>query len=89
MGPGRAAIDLFRNNDWAGFGKIAVPFKGTKRGAWNEFSIRVNGDAVEGWLNGEKVVATEIQGLATGPVGLVYESRTGEARFKNVKIREE
>ena len=85
----RAAIDQFRNNRWAGFAKAEGKHAGAKKNYWNELQVRVNGEAVEGWLNGTKVVSTEIQKLPRGEVGLVSEARTGEARFRNFRVRED
>lgn len=85
----RAAIDPYRNHRWLGYARAQAEHPGVHPGAWNEVAVRANGAQVEGWLNGAKVISAEIPDLRPGDLGIVYQGRIGEARFRNLRVREE
>lgn len=62
-----------------------------KEGEWNKLRLRVVGDKVETWLNGEKMVelTDEKIGEADGSIALQIHSGGGiKVRWKNLKVTE-
>lgn len=62
-----------------------------KEGEWNKLRLRVVGDKVETWLNGEKMVelTDEKIGEANGSIALQIHSGGGiKVRWKNIKVKE-
>lgn len=58
---------------------------------WNDMTVRVKGDLVETWLNGEKMISLEDEkiGESTGQIALQIHDGGGiKVRWKNLKIKE-
>jgi len=55
-------------------------------GQWNTFEITAEGDRLGVLLNGEQVVDTEGQRLASGPIALQYNG-AGTIRYRNIQIQ--
>jgi len=65
--------------------------KNLKMGEWNTMRIRVTGDQVTTWLNGEKMIdfRDEKIGKAEGSIALQIHSGGGiKVKWRNLKIRE-
>ena len=54
-------------------------------GEWNEFRVRVEEQLITGWINGQKVLEMEDDGLRGGQVGLC-KFRDTEAEFRGFNI---
>lgn len=54
-------------------------------GEWNEFRVRVEEQLITGWINGQKVLEVEDDGLRGGQVGLC-KFRDTEAEFRGFNI---
>lgn len=64
--------------------------KHLKFGEWNKMKIRVVGDLVETWLNGEKMITFEDEkiGEATGSIALQIHSGGGiKVMWRNLKVK--
>ena len=62
-----------------------------KEGEWNKLKIKVVGENVTTWLNGEKMVelSDEKIGLATGSIALQIHSGGGiKVRWRNIFLTE-
>ena len=57
-------------------------------GDWNEMRIRLRGDRVNIWVNGERVITNaELPGVPPrGPIGLQHEH--GRIQFRNLFVQE-
>lgn len=65
--------------------------KHLKFGEWNKMRIRVQGDLVETWLNGNKMITFEDEkiGMATGKIALQIHSGGGiKVQWRNLNIQE-
>lgn len=60
-------------------------------GEWNKMRVKVKGDKVETWLNGEKMISLEDEkiGESDGQIALQIHDGGGiKVRWKNIKIKE-
>ncbi len=55
------------------------------RGGWNELRVRVDGQTITGWVNGEQVIEMEDSGLRGGKVGLC-KFRGTEAEYRGFEV---
>lgn len=62
-----------------------------KMGEWNDMTVRVKGDLVETWLNGEKMISLEDDkiGESTGQIALQIHDGGGiKVKWEYIKVRE-
>jgi hypothetical protein len=88
-------IEIFENRDLAACpGSVWVPGKGLAltnmrrdlfdREAWNTISVKVRGDRLQVWLNGEEVGSIRLDGPRKGRIGLHLE---GGPSYKRAELR--
>jgi hypothetical protein len=78
-------------------GSVLVPEKGlalvnlredpVDRESWNTISVKVEGDRIQVWLNGEEIGAVRAAVLAKGKIGLFIEKHVG-SKSAELCIRE-
>ncbi len=78
-------------------GSVWVPGKGlaltnlngdlVDRESWNTLSVRVEGDKVRVWLNGEEIGSVRTAGPSKGRIGLTI-SKSPAAKFSELSVRE-
>ncbi len=78
-------------------GSVWIPQKGTAlanfredlvdKESWNTLSIRVEGDRVQVWLNGEEIGAVRAAGPARGKIGL-YVAKSAASEPAELSVRE-
>ncbi|MHC4560762.1 MAG: family 16 glycoside hydrolase, partial [Planctomycetota bacterium] len=93
-------IEIF-DSKMAFTGSVLVPGKGlalvnlrgdlVDRESWNTISVKVQGDRIQVWLNGEEIGAVRAAGPAKGKIGLFIEkhpgSKSAELCIREVLIR--
>ncbi|MHC4510677.1 MAG: family 16 glycoside hydrolase, partial [Planctomycetota bacterium] len=57
------------------------------RESWNTLSVKVEGDRVQVWLNGEEIGAVRTAGPAKGKIGL-YIAKTPASESSELSVRE-
>ncbi len=97
-----ARIEIFeRQKPMAFTGSVLVQGKGlalvnlredlVDREGWNTLSVRVEGDRIQVWLNGEEVGVVRVSGPAKGKIGLYIEgqsaSKSSELSIREVQIQ--
>jgi len=68
---GKIRLTRFEGPDvysWAILEQMEAP--SYRPGEWNELKVRIDGAVITGWVNGEKVLELEDEGLRGGQVGL-------------------
>jgi len=89
-------VEIFESGQ-AVTGSVLVPGKGLAlanlredledRESWNTISIKVQGDRVQVWLNGEEIGIVRAVGPAQGKIGL-YISKKGDSASSELTVRE-
>jgi hypothetical protein len=62
-----------------------------KEGEWNDLKIRVDGDVLTSWLNGEQMITIDDEkiGKGVGSIALQIHSGGGiKIKWKNIKVKE-
>ena len=61
------------------------------REGWNTLSVKVDGDRIQVWLNGEEIGVVRVTGPAKGKIGLYIEgqhtSKSAELHVREVQIQ--
>jgi len=98
-----ARIEIFEGQKPIAFtGSVCVQGKGlalvnlredlVDREGWNTLSVRVEGDRIQVWLNGEEIGVIRVTGPAKGKIGLYIEgqsaSKSAEMSVREVLIRQ-
>jgi len=98
----RARIEIFESQKPLAFtGSVCVQEKGlalvnlredlVDREGWNTLSVRVEGDRIQVWLNGEEIGAVRVTGPGKGKIGLYIEgypvSKSAELQVREVQIQ--
>ncbi len=96
-------IEIFESEKPLAFtGSVCVPDKGLAlvnlredlidKESWNTLSVRVEGDRIQVWLNGEEIGVVRVKGPAKGKIGLYIEglpkSKSAELQVREVLIRQ-
>jgi len=99
----RARIEIFEKPKPLAFtGSVLVQGKGlalvnlredlVDREGWNTLSVRVEGDRIQVWLNGEEIGVVRVTGPAKGKIGLYIEgqhtSKSSELSIREVQIQQ-
>jgi hypothetical protein len=91
-------IEIFESRKPEAFaGSIWIPGKGPvlvnirddlfDAEAWNTISVKVQGDRVGVWLNGEEIGAVKVKGASKGRIGLHLEG-SGANKAAELRVRE-
>jgi len=98
----RARIEIFEKPKPMAFtGSVLVQGKGlalvnlredlVDREGWNTLSVKVEGDRIQVWLNGEEIGVVRVTGPAKGKIGLYIEgqptSKSTELQIREVQIQ--
>ncbi len=95
--PGARVEILQSDKPYAHSGSVFVPKKGLALtnlrsgllddGGWNTFSIKVEADRVQVWLNAEEVGAVQTGGPTKGKIGLYVGGKGGQFCVREVQIQ--
>jgi hypothetical protein len=59
---------------------------------WNTLSVKIEGDRIQVWLNGEEIGVVRVTGPAKGKIGLYIEgqptSKSTELQVREVQIQQ-
>jgi hypothetical protein len=99
----RARIEIFEKPKPLAFtGSVSVQGKGLAlanlredlldREGWNTLSVKVEGDRIQVWLNGEEIGVVRVSGPAKGKIGLYIEeqpaTKSAELHVREVQIQQ-